>query len=929
MNNNKIILGLFLSVFFFSLLQLPILRSNASEEQNVDTFDTDIDQRWEETVSTSTATTTVSNGVLNIDDTGLATQGTAYERNLRGKDFDLEGRTKINNYTTSHDWDIGNTTNPLFHLDLETGAGAVATDLMGSHNGNIVNSTWSTNTFWSNMSSYSLEYNYSYGYIDMGDHDDFTFASSLHVDTPFTYSFWYFTAETPLNIHYLCSKDNFVFPDEYTIWMNTNNILYVLLRDENHGTESLSKYTTSALTVNEWHLITVTYDASETYQGIKIYVDGEYPAQTGSETAPYTGMKNDTHPLLFGDDHELWQYASICRLDEIICWGEELNAGSVASLYEYYLPKDIDVKVYHGLEDLDTALDLSKPGLGLSFDTVNENSTTIMVNYGFRSGSTYYSQNFFNLTYNNWYRWKIKIDIEKSEITWEMYYDNYTKIANSKRTQNEITANYANIFTSYELDVFIGEYFLDNATINWSLDYIVAPFTELEIWTSQTSPDPDYFDSVDPYGCTGQTNETAGLSNEIVIYQHLIPNFDSVSGLMYFKTTGESETDVNEMSAYVCISLYGVDKTTGSLQKIAWIMLGTLIRDNAGTLDTSWADPHLRISNWDNDAITGQQGCDDYIQIDSITYQPSVEAGFLFYRANETSWTCQMTANGKSLTYNYEQANIGSEVLLWYYYEIRDEDAGDDGVEISMGFKDVQFQYRDILGFLPKLPTVGDIAGGIAEFFIQPLSALFRFLATIITGVMTPIFDGIELLLDPLIDIFGILGDILSPITELLSEVTDFFTDIIDDAFAFLVTFVSEQISELISLLLWLGGSIAELLAAIFNFLWDLFIEDLFTGITTLVNAAIDAVINIIDYVFFVVDTLTSFTPFFLLLLTVYIFMLSAMDHYDDPAGWIADLLKRFFINMTEGLTFLGVGIPLPLGLIWVFFALSYGWAPW
>jgi hypothetical protein len=288
-----------------------------------------------------------------------------------------------------------------------------------------------------------------------------------------------------------------------------------------------------------------------------------------------------------------------------------------------------------------------------------------------------------------------------------------------------------------------------------------------------------------------------------------------------------------------------------------------------------------------------------------------------------------MTANGKSMTYNYIQANIGSEVLLWYYYEIRDEDAGDDGIEISMGFKDVQFQYRDILGFLPKLPTVGDVAGGIAEFFIQPLSALFRFLAVIITVALTPIFDGVELLLDPLIDIFGILGDILSPITDLLSSVTTFFANIVADAFDFLADFVSQKIAEFIALVLWLADSIANLIAAIFNFLWELFLEDVFTGLTDLAVNYINTVITIIEYVFFILDTLTTFTPFFLLALTVYIFVLSAMDHYDDPSGWMGDVLKRCFINMTEGLTFLGIGIPVPLGLIWVFFALLYGWTPW
>jgi hypothetical protein len=924
MTNNKIILGLFLSVFIFSLFQLPILQANASEEQNVDTFDTDIDQRWDETVSTSTATTTVSNGVLNIDDTGLATQGTAYERNLRGKDFDLEGRTKINNYTAPHGWDIGNTTNPLFHLDLETGSGTDAIDLMGNHDGVIDDMIWTTNTFWDNMSDYSLEYYDQGGAIGILDHNDLSFSDGGGNDEACTFSFWLYCHNFSAFMYPWFKGTGLLVPREYGF-----GLISGVPRMTFSGGGSIRSVASNQLSLNTWNLITCTYDGSNSETGINIYINGENVPQTKTEDGLYTGMTPSVYDVFIGSRNDTSPLTNFFKIDEIICWNEELSAGSVASLYEYYMPKDMDVKVYQGLENFDVSLDLSKPGLGLSFDTVNENDTTIMVNYGFRSGSTYYSQNFFNLTYNIWYRWKIKIDIEKSSIIWEMYYDNYTKVANSKRTQDEITANFADIFTAFELDVFLGEYFVDNATINWSLDYFVAPFTELEIWTLQSSPDPDYFDSVDPYGCTGQTNETAGLSNEIVIYQHLIPNFDSVSGLMYFKTTGESETDVNEMSAYVCISLYGVDKTTGSLQKIGWIMLGTLIRDNAGTLDTSWADPHLRISNWDNDAITGQQGCDDYIQIDSVAYQPSVEAGFLIYRANETHWTFQMTANGKTMTYNYEQANIGSEVLLWYYYEIRDEDAGDDLVEISMGFKDVQFQYRDILGFLPKLPTVGDVAGGIAEFFIQPLSALFRFLALIVTGALSPIFDGIELLLDPLVDIFGILGDILSPITNLLSEVTTFFADIITDVFDFLVTFVSEQIVAFIDLVAWLGGEVADLIGTIWNFLWELFIEDVFNGITDLVVMYIDTVIIIIEYAFFIITTLTDYTPFFLLLLTAYIFLLSALDNHDNPSGWIADIFKRCFINMTEGLTFLGIGIPLPLGLIWVFFALYYGWEPW
>ena len=155
-------------------------------------------------------------------------------------------------------------------------------------------------------------------------------AASFH----FRFNGTFDEAATP-SYYYLAYKGNGTSSGhEYQIYMRDGDAdgtaaLYVSFYDTDG--DYIGAIATTSLNSSQWYDVVVTYDGSESADGIKVYVDGEEVATTTSNSGTYGGMSRTGHPLYLANYGAAYDFKGY--LGDIAFWNSALTVNDIKALY--------------------------------------------------------------------------------------------------------------------------------------------------------------------------------------------------------------------------------------------------------------------------------------------------------------------------------------------------------------------------------------------------------------------------------------------------------------------------------------------------------------------------------------------------------------------------------------------------------------------
>ena len=131
-------------------------------------------------------------------------------------------------------------------------------------------------------------------YTVAADSDDFSFTDGA-TDLPFSVSFWlnFDTISSGAGAWILSKRLASATNDEYQIFFYTNKFSLFLASQGSAGSNIYATFPYTAPTGGTtWEHFTVTYDGSETFEGITMYLNGVSQTLTNLGVGTYLGMTN-------------------------------------------------------------------------------------------------------------------------------------------------------------------------------------------------------------------------------------------------------------------------------------------------------------------------------------------------------------------------------------------------------------------------------------------------------------------------------------------------------------------------------------------------------------------------------------------------------------------------------------------------------------
>ena len=173
-------------------------------------------------------------------------------------------------------------------------------------------------------------------YIRITDNDNLSFTDGGN-DTPFSISFWLrFDSFNIGSGSWLISKRGQTTTDrEFGVFYNNSGNLGIqLLSPTNSPDNRINIGYSGGLALSTWYHVAITYDGSETKEGLNLYLNGTSVGTQG-ETGTYTGMTNTVSDLVLGTGG--WSTAQFeldGRMDEVYIWrNRELSLSDVTDIY--------------------------------------------------------------------------------------------------------------------------------------------------------------------------------------------------------------------------------------------------------------------------------------------------------------------------------------------------------------------------------------------------------------------------------------------------------------------------------------------------------------------------------------------------------------------------------------------------------------------
>ena len=177
----------------------------------------------------------------------------------------------------------------------------------------------------------ALDFDGTQDYIEIADHDDFTFGDGTD-DSPFSISAWIYTNDAAC--FEIVGKSVYTPAKQYEWFFDISASKLTLQLNHLDGSAHLGRDCSLAFATGQWYHVVATYDGrggANAEDGIKLYVDGVRKDDGDSHrTGTYTAMDDGTAPVWIS------QYAdsySNGLIDNVMIFNTELTPTQVSSLY--------------------------------------------------------------------------------------------------------------------------------------------------------------------------------------------------------------------------------------------------------------------------------------------------------------------------------------------------------------------------------------------------------------------------------------------------------------------------------------------------------------------------------------------------------------------------------------------------------------------
>jgi MSHA biogenesis protein MshQ len=170
---------------------------------------------------------------------------------------------------------------------------------------------------------YSMSFDGTNDFIDLGDSDDFSFGNSS-TDSPFSISAW--VNMTDATSFVTIAKDA-TSNREYVIRTLTDDKLYFYLLDNVNG-GYIGRISSGTVTSYQG-----TYNGNSSSSGIKIYLNGSAVDNADYQGGSYTAMSNTTTSLNIGRQESGVGTFANGKIDEVAIFNTALTEQEVQSIY--------------------------------------------------------------------------------------------------------------------------------------------------------------------------------------------------------------------------------------------------------------------------------------------------------------------------------------------------------------------------------------------------------------------------------------------------------------------------------------------------------------------------------------------------------------------------------------------------------------------
>lgn len=191
-----------------------------------------------------------------------------------------------------------------------------------------------TGTTLAPISTKAIEFDGNDDYIEVGDHEVFSFVGTDPNDAPFSIAAWVYVPPASQGAIVAKNSGN-GNPSDWFFAHNSGQIQVIIFDGSGANLAAIRAFSAAgALTANSWHHVAMTYSGSRTQAGIEIYLDGALATNTRDNPAAYNKRINTNSPVRIGANaaggigNDFEQFiADVCIFDK------ELSLSEMQELY--------------------------------------------------------------------------------------------------------------------------------------------------------------------------------------------------------------------------------------------------------------------------------------------------------------------------------------------------------------------------------------------------------------------------------------------------------------------------------------------------------------------------------------------------------------------------------------------------------------------
>lgn len=181
-------------------------------------------------------------------------------------------------------------------------------------------------------------------YVEVGNHSVFNFTNGGGVDKPFSMSCW-IQIETASDQGAIISKNGGGgVPSNWFFGQQSGQLQAIIYDGSGSNSRAIRAFSNSGLlTPGQWDHVLMTYDGSNSQNGINIYSNGVLRFVTRSNPQPYTGLQPTSSPVRIGANaaggvgNEFEKYMA-----EAVIYDYEVTAAQASELYNNGRPLDMN-----------------------------------------------------------------------------------------------------------------------------------------------------------------------------------------------------------------------------------------------------------------------------------------------------------------------------------------------------------------------------------------------------------------------------------------------------------------------------------------------------------------------------------------------------------------------------------------------------------